>query len=44
MRRVCALTGLMPDEFSTLLPAFEAAFLERMRAYTLDGFPRLNRR
>ena len=34
----------MPDEFTSLLPAFEAAFLERMRAYTIDGLPRLNRR
>ncbi len=34
----------MPDEFTTMLPAFEAAFLERMRAYTIDGLPRLNRR
>jgi hypothetical protein len=34
----------MPDEFATILPAFEAAFLERMRAYTLDGLPRLTRR
>ncbi len=34
----------MPDEFAILLPAFEAAFLERMRAYTIDGLPRLNRR
>ncbi len=42
--RVRALTSLEPDEFSTVLPAFEAAFLERMRDYTLDGLPRLNRR
>ncbi len=34
----------MPDEFTSLLPAFEAAFLERMRASTIDGLPRLNRR
>ena len=34
----------MPDEFTSLLPACEAAFLERMRAYTSDGLPRLNRR
>lgn len=27
-----------------MLPAFEAAFMERMRDYTLDGLPRLNRR
>ncbi len=34
----------MPDEFASVLPAFEAAFLERMRDYTLDGLPRRNRR
>jgi len=34
----------MPDEFASVLPAFEAAFLERMRDYTIDGLPRLNRR
>ena len=27
-----------------MLPAFEAAFLARMRDYTSDGLPRLNRR
>lgn len=42
--RLRALTSLMPDEFLALLPAFEAAFLERMRASTIDGLPRLNRR
>lgn len=42
--RLRALTSLMPDEFAAVLPAFEAAFLERMQAYTLDGLPRLNRR
>jgi hypothetical protein len=42
--RVRALTSLDPDEFSMVLPAFEAAFLERMHTYTLDGLPRLNRR
>lgn len=42
--RLRALTSLMPDEFATVLPTFEVAFLERMRAYTLDGRPRLNRR
>lgn len=34
----------MPAEFATVLPAFEAAFLERMHDYTLDGLPRLTRR
>ncbi len=42
--RLRALTSLEPDEFAALVPAFETAFLERMRAYTLDGLPRLNRR
>ena len=34
----------MPDEFASVLPAFVAAFLARMRDYTIDGLPRLNRR
>ena len=34
----------MPDEFTSLLPAFEVAFQQRMGAYTIDGLPRLNRR
>src|SRR5215210_4860293 len=38
------LTTLTPDEFTALGPAFEACFLERMRDYTIDGLPRLNRR
>jgi hypothetical protein len=42
--RLRALTSLEPDEFSALVPAFETCFLERMRAYTIDGLPRLNRR
>ncbi|PLS81014.1 MAG: hypothetical protein CYG59_06685 [Chloroflexi bacterium] len=42
--RLRALTSLDPDEFTALVPAFEACFLERMRAYTMDGLPRLNRR
>ena len=42
--RMRALTALEPDEFTSLLSAFEACFLERMRDYTLDGLPRLNRR
>lgn len=39
-----ALTTLLPDEFASVLPAFEAAFLERMRDSPIDGLPRLNRR
>ena len=42
--RMLALTTLKPDEFTTLVPAFEACFMERMRDYTIDGLPRLNRR
>jgi hypothetical protein len=42
--RLRALTSLDPDEFSALVPAFETCFLNRMREYTIDGLPRLNRR
>lgn len=42
--RMLALTTLTPEEFTALVPAFEASFLERMRDYTIDGLPRLNRR
>ena len=42
--RLRALTSLEPDEVTALVPAFETCFLERMRAYTIDGLPRLNRR
>ncbi len=42
--RVRALTTLEPNEFAELVPIFETCFLERMRAYTIDGLPRLNRR
>ncbi len=42
--RLLALTSLTPSEFAALVPAFEASFLERMREYTIDGLPRLNRR
>ncbi len=42
--RLRALTSLEPDEFAALVPTFEACFLERMREYTIDGLPRLNRR
>jgi hypothetical protein len=42
--RLRALTSVEPDEFTALVPAFEICFLERMRAYTIDGLPRLNRR
>ena len=42
--RVRALTTLEPNEFAELVPVFETCFLERMREYTIDGLPRLNRR
>lgn len=42
--RLRALTSLEPDEFAALLPHFEHIFLEHMRAYTIDGLPRQNRR
>lgn len=42
--RLRALTTLEPNEFPALVPVFEACFLERMRDYTIDGLPRLNRR
>jgi Helix-turn-helix of DDE superfamily endonuclease len=42
--RLLALTSLTPAEFVSLVPAFERCFLERMRKYTIDGLPRLNRR
>ena len=42
--RVRAFTTLEPKEFADLVPVFETCFLERMRDYTIDGLPRLNRR
>ena len=42
--RLRALTTLEPEEFAAIVPAFEACFLERMREFTIDGLPRLNRR
>ena len=42
--RVRALTTLEPNEFADLVPIFETCFMERMRDYTIDGLPRLNRR
>lgn len=42
--RLRALTSLEPDEFAALVPVFDACFLDRMRTYTIDGLPRLNRR
>ena len=42
--RLRALTSLEPDEFVALVPVFDACFLARMRDYTIEGLPRLNRR
>lgn len=42
--RLLALTSLTPTEFADLVPVFESCFLERMRDFTIDGLPRLNRR
>ncbi len=42
--RLRALTSLEPDAFAALVPVFDACCLARMRDYTMDGLPRLNRR
>ena len=42
--RLRALTSLEPDEFAALVLTFDDCFLARMRDYTIDGLPRLNRR
>ena len=42
--RLRALTTLEPAEFRDLVPSFEAAFLDHMCLWTIDGLPRLNRR
>jgi hypothetical protein len=42
--RVRSLTTLEPNEFADLVPDFERCFMDRMREYTIDGLPRLNRR
>jgi Helix-turn-helix of DDE superfamily endonuclease len=42
--RVRALTTLELDEFADLVPIFETCFMARVRDYTSDGLPRLNRR
>ena len=39
-----ALTSLTPTEFSALVPAFAACFLETMDTHTSDGLARENRR
>jgi hypothetical protein len=42
--RILDLTNLTVDEFETLLPAFEAAFVQHMEAWPLEGTPRRGRR
>lgn len=41
---VLDMTSLTPDEFQTLLPAFEQAFQAHMAEWRLDGKPRTARR
>jgi len=42
--RILDLTSLTVEEFETLVPAFEAAFLAHMDEWTLEGKPRSGRR
>jgi len=42
--RLRALTSLEPDECVVIVSIFNACCLARMRDYTIDGLPRLNRR
>lgn len=42
--RILDLTSLTVEEFETLVPAFETAFLEHMDEWTLEGKPRTGRR
>jgi hypothetical protein len=42
--RILDLTSLTVEEFETLVPAFEAAFLAHMEEWTLEGKPRSGRR
>ena len=42
--RLRALTTLEPTEFAAIIPVFETCFFARMREFTIDGLPRLNRR
>ncbi len=41
---VLDMTSLTPDEFQTVLPAFETAFQAHMAEWCLDGTPRTGRR
>jgi len=42
-RRFLALTGYTVEEFTALLPYFQAEFERYVATYTLDGKPRLKR-
>lgn len=42
--RILDLTSLTVDEFEQLVPPFEAAFVRRMRDWTMEGKPRSGRR
>src|SRR6266496_314276 len=42
--RILDLTSLTPDEFTQLVPPFEAAFVRHMRDWTMEGKPRTGRR
>jgi hypothetical protein len=42
--RILDLTSLTVEEFETLVPAFEHAFLAHMQEWTLEGKPRTGRR
>jgi hypothetical protein len=44
MNRILDLTSLTVEEFETLIPTFEAAFVQHMEDWTLEGTPRLGRR
>jgi hypothetical protein len=42
--RILDLTSLTVDEFEQLVPPFEAAFVQHMRDWTMEGKPRTGRR
>jgi hypothetical protein len=42
--RVLDLTSLLPEEFETIIPAFEGCFQEHMQHWTMTGKPRTARR
>src|SRR6266511_6444656 len=42
--RILDLTSLTVDEFEQLVPAFDDAFVQHMREWTIEGKPRTGRR